>query len=424
MRELNEQQIALISAYIRQHGVAHDDLHDDLLDHVCTSIEFKLNEGERFETAFADTIKLFGPGGLKQVQQQTFELLTEINETMKKVAFVFGLTSAFLLLAGTIFKLMHWPGAGIMIVLGGAVLSLFYLPTLLYYKLKEAAGKDAIQHVSGFVGLGLTAIGVTFKIMHWPGASFLLLSGIAILGFLYVPIYFYKQYKHSTNKPVTLSASLVAMTCLILVFALINVKSSSEMNRGLSLIADELEKDSGRFTDMDMLYDRVKNKAALEDLRINADGLVRLIDDYKAHLISHTEGVPVEEARKMRVDELDQRFTFDIPTHILFDGTGEHAGFTAEALRLELIKFEQILLASYDSSLYETIHKFQAFDIHDQFEIEGKPVSWSEYHFYHVPLIGVIASLNNLQLHIRSAEVQAVLCNISQPEAAGPPTGS
>jgi len=86
MSELNEQQVALISAYIKQHGIAQNTLHDDLLDHVCTSIERQMDEGKSFEAAFEQTIKLFGPGGLKQVQQQTFELLTEMNENMKKVA--------------------------------------------------------------------------------------------------------------------------------------------------------------------------------------------------------------------------------------------------------------------------------------------------------------------------------------------------
>ena len=45
MPELNEQQIEMISAYIKQHGVAHDELHEDLLDHVCTSIEDRIEQG-------------------------------------------------------------------------------------------------------------------------------------------------------------------------------------------------------------------------------------------------------------------------------------------------------------------------------------------------------------------------------------------
>src|SRR5690554_2667959 len=115
MNELSELQIELISNYIRQNGVASDELHDDLLDHICTDIENRMQKGDSFEDAFQYTVRLFGPGSLIQVQQDTFELLTEINATMKNVTFGFGLTSTFLLLAGTIFKLMHWPGADIMI---------------------------------------------------------------------------------------------------------------------------------------------------------------------------------------------------------------------------------------------------------------------------------------------------------------------
>ena len=57
---------------------------------------------------------------------------------MKKLTFGFGLTSTFLLLAGTIFKLMHWPGANIMVTLGVGLLVLGYLPMILSHKLKES----------------------------------------------------------------------------------------------------------------------------------------------------------------------------------------------------------------------------------------------------------------------------------------------
>ena len=52
MAELNDAQIDLVSAYIKQNGVAQDELHDDLLDHVCTSMESRMQQGESFEEAF------------------------------------------------------------------------------------------------------------------------------------------------------------------------------------------------------------------------------------------------------------------------------------------------------------------------------------------------------------------------------------
>lgn len=424
MAELNEHQIELISAYIRQHGVAQDELHDDLLDHVCTSIEHKMDGGQAFEQAFADTIKLFGPGGLKQVQQQTFELLTEMNETMKKVAFVFGLTSAFLLLAGTIFKLMHWPGASIMVVLGGGILSLLYLPTLLIHKLKESPRGDALQHISGFVGLGLTAVGVTFKIMHWPGAGFLLIGGMTTLGLFYVPIYFFRQYKQSSNKPVTLSAALVAMTCLILVFALTNMRTSSEMNRGLALISEELANANDRYMEIDALYERAGSSEMVSALRKNASATVALLDAYKHHLIAHTEGVSIEEAKTIRASALNQRFSYDVPTHILFRGEGEHAEFHIDRVVEAVEAFEAEVLGAYEPGLQATMGELLPFDTEKNYTIEGKQVDWATYHFYKIPLIGVISELTNLQVNVRNAEMQALLHIISQPAAADPPSGS
>jgi hypothetical protein len=240
MAELTEFQIELIDAYIKENGVAQSELQEDLLDHLCTSVEGKIEQGKSFEEAFQYTINLFGPGGLKQVQTQTFELLTEMNKTMKKVTFGFGLTSTFLLLAGTIFKLMHFLGGGIMLVLGVGLLVLGYLPMILTHKLKESPKGDALMHILGFLGLCITSVGVLFKLQHWPGAMLLLYAGMAILAAGYVPVYFYKRYQTSANKPVTFSSSLIATACIILIFALMQVRNPQVYEYGVMTVNDQL----------------------------------------------------------------------------------------------------------------------------------------------------------------------------------------
>ena len=61
MVELTELQIELIDAYIKKNGVAQNKLQEDLLDHLCTSIETQLQQGRSFEEAFQYTLNLFGP---------------------------------------------------------------------------------------------------------------------------------------------------------------------------------------------------------------------------------------------------------------------------------------------------------------------------------------------------------------------------
>jgi len=424
MAELNEQQIELISAYIRQHGVAQDELHDDILDHVCTSIEHLMDGGDSFEKAFEKTIKLFGPGGLKQVQQQTFELLTEMNETMKKVAFAFGLTSAILLLAGTSFKLMHWPGAGVMVVIGSALLVLAYLPMLLWHKLKESPRNETLMHISGFLGLTSTAIGVLFKIMHWPGASVTLITGMAVLGLIYMPIYFYKKYKVSSNKPVTLSTSLVAGTCLILVVALINVKSSSDMNRGLSLISDQLAETNKGFDELNVLYDRLGDDQQAMQIRSRADELVQAIEDLKTHLIAQSEGITEEQASNIEMRYVNSRWIYDIPTHIMFAEDENTLPYSIYAVEDKIRDFKEYVVDVYQPDMQGTIDSMFPIKLDSGYEIDGKKTDWAKYHYYHVPLIGVVSELSNIQVTIRNSEMQALIYMISQSDASDPPSGS
>lgn len=424
MAELNEQQIDLISAYIRQHGVAQDELHDDILDHVCTSIEHLMDQGDSFEKAFEKTIKLFGPGGLKQVQQQTFELLTEMNETMKKVAFAFGLTSAILLLAGTSFKLMHWPGAGVMVVIGSALLVLAYLPMLLWHKLKESPRNEALMHVSGFLGLTSTAIGVLFKIMHWPGASVTLITGMAFLGFVYMPIYFFKKYKASSNKPVTLSTSLVAGTCLILVVALINVKSSSDMNRGLSLISDQLAETNKGFEDLDQLYIKAGQNQRANEIRMKADELVNTVESLKTHLIAQSEGISEDQASAIEMRFVNSRWDFNTSTNIMFSDGGDAASYSIYGIEEKIRDFRNDVINVYQPDMQKAISGMFPIKLDEEYQIEGQKVDWAKYHYYRVPLIGVVSELSNIQVTIRNSEMQALIYMISQSDASGPPSGS
>lgn len=421
MAELNELQIELVSAYIRQHGVASDELHDDLLDHVCTSIERLMDGGSSFEEAFAKTIKLFGPGGLKQVQQQTFELLTEMNVTMKKAAFSFGLTSTFLLLAGTIFKLLHLQGASVMLVLGAGILALIYLPMLLWHKLKESSRDEYLLHISGFIGLAFTTVGVLFKIMHWPGASVMLLSGIFVLAIAYVPIYFIKKYRTSANKSITLSSALVAMTCLILVFGMMSFNNSAYFDRGLSLVYHELESSATKINGNEALYSKIGPTEESQEIKAAANVAFEMVEGLKLKLISETEGISISDAGNVKLHLLRKKDNFSIPSHVLFTPESE---FSAQALLNTLSDFEANILEHYDQGIRSEMKQMTPFDFDEEYEWNDQKVDWAHWHFYNTPLSGVLSQLSKMQYDIRNMETQVLLYLLSQPVASVPPSGS
>jgi len=52
--------------------------------------------------------------------------------------------------------------------------------------------------ITGAVSISLTSLGILFKLMHWPGTGILLLVGIVLFSIFFVPsiaVYLYKREK-------------------------------------------------------------------------------------------------------------------------------------------------------------------------------------------------------------------------------------
>ncbi|WP_417602381.1 GldL-related protein [Owenweeksia hongkongensis] len=135
--ELTKQHIEFIQQDIHQKGIAMDDLAESLVDHICCSIE---NDTEgNFSLAYAKALKAFGEDGLQKIQDETFFLLILKREiTMQKSMYIMGYMAAILATTGLLFKMMHWPGANIMLVSGIALLNLGFLPMYFYDRYKRA----------------------------------------------------------------------------------------------------------------------------------------------------------------------------------------------------------------------------------------------------------------------------------------------
>ena len=79
---------------------------------------------------------------------------------------------------GLLFKTLHWPGASIILLISG-VLTIVTLSLLLFRK----SGPMIVQlrYPAMLIGAVIAVItGGSFKIMHWPGANMLLVLGLPV----------------------------------------------------------------------------------------------------------------------------------------------------------------------------------------------------------------------------------------------------
>jgi hypothetical protein len=70
--------------------------------------------------------------------KENLQVIIKINHIMKRTVYLLGFITSFLISSGLLFKIMHWPGANIMLVIGFAFMNIALLPYYFYHKYKAA----------------------------------------------------------------------------------------------------------------------------------------------------------------------------------------------------------------------------------------------------------------------------------------------
>ena len=140
---------------------------------------------------------------------------------MKKTIYFIALITTLLIVSGSLFKIMHWPGAAVMITLGSFSFAFLFIPLIILKKFKEESfSKDQIIYSIGIILGTVLGIGFIFKIMHWPMATILMLSSIILFNFLYVPAYFISRYNRDELRYSTIINSVMMFSFGSILFAM------------------------------------------------------------------------------------------------------------------------------------------------------------------------------------------------------------
>ena len=178
-------------------------LKDDLLDHFCCFVEHEMKKGFSFEAAYAEAKKQICPNGLNEIQEETIYLLNASKILiMKKVMYSIGLITSICISVGWLFTVLHWPGGGKLFTYGFLGFVLLFLPMLAIdrYKISIAqALSERLKIILGFFSAFVTALSVVFKMLHWQGSSVLLMIGVLLFSFGFLPFLFFRMYKKATT---------------------------------------------------------------------------------------------------------------------------------------------------------------------------------------------------------------------------------
>lgn len=199
--KLTDEQLNEISNRIRKAGIHNKSLQEDLIDHLCCVAEQSYKKGEDFNRFLDRAIMELAPHGLLSLQKKTTFLLNYAKLTfMKRLLFTSGFVGAVSLTLGVTFKLLYFPGANVLSVLGLILLLLFFVPLYSFKQFKVRVGKTNLQKlqlVFGGVASVLIGLSAVFKMFHLMGADVLLLLGTLLFAFGFLPFLFVSLYKKS-----------------------------------------------------------------------------------------------------------------------------------------------------------------------------------------------------------------------------------
>src|SRR5664279_2946947 len=109
---------------------------------------------------------------------------------MKQKLYILGVISAMIISTGLIFKVEHWPAAQIMITAGTMILVLIFFPAALINSYKaEGNNQNRLLYIVTYITCFVVFTGILFKIQHWPFAGIALLIALSFPFIVFLPVF-------------------------------------------------------------------------------------------------------------------------------------------------------------------------------------------------------------------------------------------
>jgi hypothetical protein len=201
---ITDEQIDYIATEIDNAKIEDSMLRDDLLDHMCCLIEMDIKKGLSFDQAYQKAFLQTSPNGYEEIQSETLFLLNKNKIIiMKRITYISGFIFSLSITFGGLMKVLHLPGAAMLLFLGMTGFAFIFIPLILINHLKSTLNQhlsERFKWIFGAVSLMLVFMGALLKIMHLPGAMLILGGGVLVFGIGFLPFLFFRMYKQSLSQ--------------------------------------------------------------------------------------------------------------------------------------------------------------------------------------------------------------------------------
>ena len=171
----------------------------------------------------------------------------------------------------------------------------FFIPALVADRLKdqENKGKRPV-FILGAAGIICYITGMLFKMQHWPGSGFMMVSGGIMLCIIVFPWYTWLTWKEDSHIRAPFIFLLVGSIALIVPGVLINLNLQNSYNEGYYSHQEQLQAlFNYRYKINQSLMTQYRDSAIhlkMEQLHSKTTGLIIIIGNIQTKMIEESEG--------------------------------------------------------------------------------------------------------------------------------------
>lgn len=397
---LSDNQVNKIHDLLINRGVRYESLRLDLLDHICCIVEIKMVDGTSFDEALKEAVRQFGTDGLQRTHEATIYLLTLKFRIMKKIMSYIGLIGGIIACSGASFKIMHWPGANILFILGMLLILVLYLPMLMVAKVKETdSGTLKATYITGILGAMVNGVAILFKFMHLPGANLLIIASIIIIALIFLPVYLTHSYRLAENKLSSLAFVAVLFTGVFIFYGLTNIGKSSVVRDSIYLMHQNQIANLKTLNEQRQVA-MANTGASNQGLNQKTEELLGYIEGMRTESVMLTQGVDRVRAADMNVEEMTWGTDAQKLQHML---NSKESDFTSEGLKTRIQEWKKVASSAGVSS-----NLMKNWLCCEDVKSPNGQLSWEEAHFGSATtILSLVTYLDQLAIDVNQRYMQA-----------------
>jgi hypothetical protein len=228
-------------------------------------------------------------------------LWKETHNTKRLFLFISAFLTGACFIAGTLFKIQHWQGAGPILILGTLSGILFFVPSLLISRLNDQENKAKRPvYILGAAGVVLYVAGLLCKIQHWPLATIFMVTGLILLCILAFPWYTWLTWKEENHLSSTFIFMVIGFLLIIIPGAIVNLNLQHSYqdryyttNNQQNALYDYLFMNNSSLVSR---YHDSLNYQKLDQLHARTTGILSVVSNVQEEMVRESEGEPGKSA--------------------------------------------------------------------------------------------------------------------------------